>query len=80
MKGRLLKKIQTKIIESDLKKLKDAMRNMSKNEIKNRELDVLVKFIEEVFFDEIQSSERGSKNILTDCVDMTKAVPIRRTK
>ena len=60
-----------KIIESDLKKLKDDMRNMSENKIKNRGLDVLVKFIEEVFFGE---------DILPDYVDMSKAIPIRRTK
>ena len=57
-----------KIIESDLKKLKDDMRNMSENV---RGLDVLVKFIEEVFFGE---------DILPDYVDMSKAIPIRRTK
>ena len=47
---------------------------------KNRGLDVLVKFIEEIFFGEIQSSERGSKDILPDYVDMSKAIPIKRSK
>ena len=37
------------LIEAGLEKLKNDMRNMSGNEIKNKRLDVLTNFIEEVF-------------------------------
>ena len=42
------KKIKMTLIEAGLEKLKKDMRNMSENKIKNRILDVLANFIEEV--------------------------------
>ena len=42
-------RIKMLFIKADLKKLKDDMRNMSENEIKNKGLDVLANFVEEVF-------------------------------
>ena len=42
------KKIKMTLIEAGLEKLKNDMRNMSENEIRNKRLDVLANFIEEV--------------------------------
>ena len=42
------KKIKMTLIEAGLEKLKSYMRNMTENEIKNKKLDVLPNFIEEV--------------------------------
>ena len=38
------------LIEAGLEKIKNDMRNMSENEIRNKRLDVLANFIEEVLF------------------------------
>ena len=42
------KKIKMSLIEAGLEKLKNNMRNMSENEIRNKRLDVLANFIEKV--------------------------------
>ena len=42
------KKIKMTLTEAGLEKLKNEMRNMSENEIRNKRLDVLANFIEEV--------------------------------
>ena len=42
------KKIKMSLIEADLEKLKKDMKNMSENEIRNKRLNLLVNFIEEV--------------------------------
>ena len=42
------KKIKMTLTEAGLEKLKNDMRNMSENEIKNKRLDVLAIFVEEV--------------------------------
>ena len=51
------KKIKRSLIEAGFEKLKNDMRNMSENEIKNKRLDVLANFIEEVFIGDMPDLE-----------------------
>ena len=44
----LAKKIKMSLIEAGLEKLKNDMKNMSENEIRNKRLNLLANFIEEV--------------------------------
>ena len=73
------KKIKMAIIDTDLKRLKNNMKNMSENETKNKKLDVLANFIEEVLtgdrMSDMPSLETDSEEEKLDIARGGKGIP-----